>query len=491
MARRALILANDKFADHDIPDLASPCQDSAHLRDLLAREDVGGYDVTYCPNPTSSEARVAVQSFFKQASADDFNLILISGHGIRDDQGHLHFATSDTRSDVLAATSLDAGFVIKQMDRSSASKQVAVIDTCYSGAFVNGMVAKSAMQKISQTDFDNSDLDNVRGRAVITASTHIQTANENEQGGLTQSVFTRHLINGIESGEADADGDGEIALPELFDYISKKLKAEGGVQTPRSYDYGLGGKVVLALNPAHIVATLPAALVKKMASKSKAQKLMAVEELQDIAESGDRASVLAINALKKMLRDDFAVVRDFAAASLEELGVGGAKEPSQETSRTPISVTTKKPGVSPAPIAVAKAEAEVDQAKDPDRDLLPPNSVTPSGAGNSSSNAGLYVFLVIGMLFILALFLSYMNSPSSYSDYGSQNTTMNSGYYETKNAADPYYGSSNMADPYYAANAAATATEAVYNTSCGLAVCSDNMSGSSAGNTSAYVGNKH
>jgi hypothetical protein len=317
MARRALLLANDSFADSTIPPLMSPCSDGEKLRDLLIRDDVGGYDITYCANANSVEARIAVQRFFREANAGDFNLILISGHGIRDSQGHLHFATADTHSDWLAATSLESAFVIKQMDLSSASKQVAIIDTCFSGAFVQGMTAKAATQRITIADFNNSEHDNTRGRAVITASTRIQSANENAANGTTQSVFTRHLIEGIETGAADADGDGEIGLPELFDYISARLRAEGSVQTPQSYDYGLAGKVVVALNPAHRPATLPPALLKKLQSRNVVQRGDAVRELRSIALNDEAREDLALQELRKLTEnDDSTLVRGAAREAL-------------------------------------------------------------------------------------------------------------------------------------------------------------------------------
>ena len=407
MARRALILANEIFNDPAIPSLQSPSHDGQRLSDLLARSDVGGYAVEYVVNSNSVEARVAVQSFFRSAKAEDFNLLLISGHGIRDSQGHLHFATSDTRNDLLAATSLDAAFVIKQMDLCAAAKQIAVIDTCFSGAFVHGMVSKSAVLRISRTDFDNAEIDNIRGRAVITASTHVQAANENKVDGLTQSVFTRHFIEGISSGAADADGDGEISLPELFDYISAKLKAEGSVQTPRLYDYGLAGRAMVAKNPAYKPAALPVALVKRLVSKSKAQKLMAIEQLQDIAVSTDPAAGLAVDALNKLLRDDYAIVQTMARDTLDSLGKDIKRENAGAETVAPEPQPAETKAEPPKPSDTLVNQPVVEPPPTAASPPPPQQQTDPLDSMSTSRNAKKLMWLGVSVATIIALIVLY------------------------------------------------------------------------------------
>lgn len=247
MARRALLIANGRFADAGIPPLASPGADADDLRAVLERDEVGGYEVTVCRDAPSPQARIQVQKFFQEANYEDFLLLHISGHGIRDDDYGLHFATADTQLDMLFATSLEARFVIERMDRSRAAKKVAIIDTCHSGAFVAGMTAKTLSQGYSRSDFDA--VDGATGRAIVTASTALQLAKEKEIDGRIRSHFTHHLIDGIVSGQADLDQDGMISLSDLFGYLSRQMKIEGIGQTPQLYDFGLAGQALIARNP--------------------------------------------------------------------------------------------------------------------------------------------------------------------------------------------------------------------------------------------------
>ena len=57
-----------------------------------------------------------------------------------------------------------------------------------------------------------------KGRAVITASDAMQYSFEGDvvKGSSPGSVFTRHLIQGLKSGEADQDNDGWVSLDEMY-----------------------------------------------------------------------------------------------------------------------------------------------------------------------------------------------------------------------------------------------------------------------------------
>jgi anti-anti-sigma factor len=247
VTRRALIVANGTFCDPGIAHLASSIPDAKMLSELLQRDDVGGYDVTMCLDAIATDARRQTQIFFNTAEYGDLAVVLISTHGIKDRTGRLYFATADTELAALSATSLEARFVLERMDECAASKQVLFLDSCFSGAFGKGfVVTKSAGDCVTRDDFGNDDS---VGKAVITASTAIQLAGERINDGRAQSVFTRHVISGIESGNADSRQSGQILLGELFDYVKRELKRDVPHQTPQPFYYGIDGSTVVALNP--------------------------------------------------------------------------------------------------------------------------------------------------------------------------------------------------------------------------------------------------
>jgi hypothetical protein len=316
MRRRALILANGAFADGGIPPLMSPVTDGGRLRDLLSRADVGGFDVDFYADATSIETRIAVQRFFAGAEHDDLSVMLISGHGLKDRNGKLYFATSDTQKDLLSATALPSNFVIEQMDESQSRQKVLFIDTCYSGAFAKGMTYKSGAQTITNDDFDMGD---TAGRAIITASSAIEVANENDVDGATQSVFTRHLIEGIETGKADRDGQGSISLDELFFYVKENLKRDAPGQTPQPFFQGLTGAEKIVLNPVPPERDLPRKLLTMITSKDRLRRAAAVEDLRKLIETGAPEAGKAKVALGALGNDDSELVRELAAKVINAL----------------------------------------------------------------------------------------------------------------------------------------------------------------------------
>lgn len=92
--------------------------------------------------------RVEIETLFASRSRDDLVLLFFSGHGIKDDQGKLYFATRDTRKtpagELIRATALEAGFVHELMSNSRCRHQVVILDCCFSGAFAAGMGAKDS-----------------------------------------------------------------------------------------------------------------------------------------------------------------------------------------------------------------------------------------------------------------------------------------------------------------------------------------------------------
>jgi hypothetical protein len=321
-------LANGTFKDAKISRLESPAPDARRLANLLIRKDVGGYSVTLCIDPDFATARIEVQKFFEGASHDDMNLVLISGHGIKDRWGKLHFASADTDMGVLRASSLASRYVIECMDESDAAQQILFIDTCYSGAFAKGMVNKAAMVSVSRDDFGDVD---AKGKAIITASTSVQLAGEGKADGTVQSVFTRHLIEGIESGAADNGGTGEVRLNELYNYVRSSLKREAPNQTPQPFYYGLdGSSVVVALNPSPKMAELPQELRRRIESADYTIQGAAVDDLYKLAASGGAMRATAAAELKKLQTGDSIFVQGLADRALGRLGVQNARNEKAE-----------------------------------------------------------------------------------------------------------------------------------------------------------------
>jgi hypothetical protein len=277
---------------------------------------VGRYDIWTSADESSSKVRIKIQDFFESATPDDNHFIIFSGHGMKDRWGKLYFATADTDIDKVSATSLEMRFVIEHMNDSSARQQILFLDMCYSGAFQKGLVNKSAMQVISSDDFS---VDDTNGTAIVTATTSVQLAGEAKAGGMIQSVFTRHIIEGIATGGADPQETGLITLAQLFQYVRAGVKREAPGQSPQPFYFGLDGSVVIALNPQPREATLPESIRAQIASKDRLQRLAAIDDILALGIAHTRLKRAATLALEGLEQDDSYSVRELATRARRKL----------------------------------------------------------------------------------------------------------------------------------------------------------------------------
>ncbi|MER6377511.1 caspase family protein [Streptomyces mirabilis] len=244
MSRFALVLGSHTFTDSRLDRLRSPAHDVGELSRVLADPEIGQFVITSADNPTAQELRSSAEEFFGGRERDDVLLLYYTGHGIREGD-ELLLAGSDTDLDDLAGTALSATVLKNLLGTCRARRIVLILDCCYSGAFAHRMVPMGE-QRVHVQEFFSG-----RGLTLITASTAREYAFE--AGEVTEadpmpSVFTGELIRGLDSGAADLDGDGEITLDELYQFLFDAVQlAQPGQQTPCRWVYGARGRMVIAL----------------------------------------------------------------------------------------------------------------------------------------------------------------------------------------------------------------------------------------------------
>lgn len=228
--RDALLIATDTYDDDAFRPLRSPGQDCAGLARALADPSIGGFQAEQLKDAPAHEVMRAIERFFRDRSRNDLLLLHLSCHGIKDDDGHLHFAARDTDRDLPASTAVPAAFLRSRLERCRARTIVVLLDCCYSGAFLTG--AKGDDQVHLRDELAGS------GRVVLTATSRTEYAWEGERLEATApqpSRFTGALIEGLATGAADLDGDGRITVTELYDYVYESLHRAGVRQRPRMW----------------------------------------------------------------------------------------------------------------------------------------------------------------------------------------------------------------------------------------------------------------
>jgi len=301
----ALIIGNSEYQDTNLARLVTPGEDASDLAKVLGNPQIGGFDeVTALVNEPVNVIRPAIARFFDKKKRDDLLLLYFSGHGVRDDRGNLYLAVNDTERDLLSGTAIPAAFITDEMDRSRSQRQVLILDCCHSGAFARGTKGALGSSVSTAAAFEGTGY----GRVVLTATDSTQYAWEGDQvlGEAENSVFTHYLIQGLRTGEADADADGWITLDELYDYVYERVVNETPRQTPGKWAYKQQGGIVIAHNPRLVVkpAELPTGLQQAIVSPFAGVRAGAMHELDRLLRGSDKALALAAYAALERLADD-------------------------------------------------------------------------------------------------------------------------------------------------------------------------------------------
>ena len=312
--RSALIIASDQYTDQGLRKLWAPASDARALAAVLRDPGVGGFEVRTLLNEPAHVINLAVEEFFADRRADNLLLLHFSGHGIKDQDGELYFAASNTMLKRLGATAVAADFVSRQMNRSRSRRVVLLLDCCYAGAFERGLMPRASMDVGIEQQFGG------RGRAVITASSAMEYAFEaDEPAEAAPSVFTSALVEGLRTGEADRDQDGLVGLDELYDYVYDKVRAATPNQTPGKWTFGMEGELYIARRsrPVTTPAPLPPELEQAMENGLAGIRAGAVQELAGILRGRHEGMALAARlALERLADDDSRVVAAAATAAL-------------------------------------------------------------------------------------------------------------------------------------------------------------------------------
>ena len=318
----ALIIGNDRYDDPKLAQLKTPAADSQALARILGDASIGSFDeVMPLINQSETKVRRAISQFLAGKKPDDLVLLYFSGHGVLDDRGRLYLALKDTLVSLLKATSIPSSFIADEMDSCRSRRQILVLDCCHSGAFARG--TKGEQKAITENTFEGSGF----GRVVLTASDSTQYALEGDQviKQSDLSLFTHFLLEGLKTGEADMNHDGQVSLDEWYDYTYTRIIAETPRQVPHKWSYHQQGDLVIARNPflKKKVTELPYELVQALESSFVGIRESAVTELGNYLHSPDLEMVqLAIASLERMREDDSRRISSLAGKLLTEFAQG-------------------------------------------------------------------------------------------------------------------------------------------------------------------------
>lgn len=170
--RFALIVAVGSYDNVMLKSLPSTAQDAIDLSSVLGDPEIGDFEIQILSNEPSHKIIEAAENFVSDREPDDLILMHFSCHGLKDKDGRLYLAGTNTRPDRLIGTALPATQINDLLLNSRSRQRVLMLDCCYGGAFLRGVIPRAADKRVGVLErFPEG-----RGMVVFTASDALQYA---------------------------------------------------------------------------------------------------------------------------------------------------------------------------------------------------------------------------------------------------------------------------------------------------------------------------
>lgn len=243
----AVVIGSEEFADKNIPHAPYAARDAEVMAEyfktslgignvhLMTDEEVTSMNL----NTMFDAGRGRLARLVKPEETDVF--VYYSGHGVAmeiDGKQDILLIPYDVEKSWIGEYGFSLNKMYMELDSLNAKSVTVIIDACFSGGSRPSELHKSesiANQKLVITDTDamvRPWLNNENFR-VFTSS----RGDQSSQGyDLSRSgLFTYYLALGLQ-GEADKDGNKEISMKELVEYVTANVDKESmGSQTPQFF----------------------------------------------------------------------------------------------------------------------------------------------------------------------------------------------------------------------------------------------------------------
>ncbi len=340
--RVALLVATDRYRDTGLSRLAAPASDARQLAAVLRDIRIAGFEVTTLYNKPHYVVGRAIGDFYRDRRGNDLTLLYFTGHGVKDEDGRLYLAMTDTDRENLPFTGVPSEQIRAAMEGSRSRQKVLVLDCCYAGAFPVGLGIKGAPSVHALEQLGG------RGCVVLTSSDAMQLSFEGNQWTETgpaslrsgpSSLFTRFLIEGLRTGKADLDGDGDITLDELYSYVHDRVIDEQPLQRPKKKE-DIEGRICFAQN---IYWTVPSRISDAVNSPYPPGKLSALEELRSLHYRGNViVKQRVLETVRLLAEDDSKSVSGAASQFLSELILQEERRKAEEAARRQAEETAQR-----------------------------------------------------------------------------------------------------------------------------------------------------
>lgn len=217
----ALVIGIEKY--RDVPSPAGARQDAEQFATML-RETAGVRDeqlrLILDDRATRSDIDKELAWLEKNVPEGARVIVYFSGHGAPDaTSGTPYLLPYDGDPKFVDRTALQVSQVIDVLGRTKAREAMVFLDSCFSGSGGRSVLPPGTRPLVRVKDVTPAPK-----VSVLSASSGAEISGQTPGG--TGGLFTGQLLDAIGNARADADGDGQITLREITDYVGPRVKRE-------------------------------------------------------------------------------------------------------------------------------------------------------------------------------------------------------------------------------------------------------------------------
>jgi hypothetical protein len=214
-------------------------KDAQDMYDLLINPSYCGYlpknvQILLDNQATQVAISQALANLAQQSNKDSTVFIYISSHGGQIESGPhageylLPVDTDDASEESIAQTAISGTRFTEALRAISARKIVVIFDCCHSGGIGQPKDVTTPIIKVGLPETYYEALTRGTGRVILASSRSTELSWI--LPGATNSLFTQHLLAGLQGGIAS--DDGVIRIFDLFEYLQPKVTADQLNQHP-------------------------------------------------------------------------------------------------------------------------------------------------------------------------------------------------------------------------------------------------------------------
>lgn len=141
-----------------------------------------------------------------------------AGHGTPHvDTGHSYILPHEANPDLLVDTGIELKDLLSRLGESQAREILAFVDSCFSGSGGRSVLPRGTRPMVPVTAFAKTP------RVALFSAAQASQISGNFPG-KTAGLFTEQLLEGLGKGRADADGNGQLTLAELHDFVQPRVE---------------------------------------------------------------------------------------------------------------------------------------------------------------------------------------------------------------------------------------------------------------------------